>query len=412
MLPVVRRLFYIFITLLLSAGSVLAVLISGGNGAVNTTAPADDPGWSNVGSIRAGKPGMAGSRAGAVYLGDKWFITAEHVHDMDGPTGVVVGAVCYTVDSNSWTRLQNTQNPYKGTDTDLSLFQVKERPDLPSLRIRSTAVSSGNNVVMIGNGYDRHTDLVYWTANWELTNAVSGVHTGYLWNTSSKILRWGTNRVSAVNSWMNDGYGIIRAFRTTFDSTGGSNECQAALYDSGGGVFYKNSGNWELAGIMLVVDEMTNSAAVYGTTTYMADLSDFRVQITNTLVNFDSDIDGLPDWWETKYANNATNMSASVDSDNDGFTNEKEWLADTNPTNSASFFEIDSFAAEVDQTVTFIGSTARQYQVFYTTNDLTATNLTWITANTNKIWGAGTNSFITVTNTADKAFYRLKVNLP
>jgi hypothetical protein len=43
---------------------------------------------------------------------------------------------------------------------------------------------------------------------------------------------------------------------------------------------------------------------------------------------------------------------------------------------------------------------------------LTATNLIWIAANTNLVWGDGTNSFITVTNTGDKAFYRLKATLP
>jgi len=412
-----RKSFTILISLLLVAGSALAVLISGGNGAANTTAPADDPGWSNVGSIRAGNPGKSASRAGAVYLGDKWFITAEHVHDMDGPTGVVVGAVCYTVDSNSWTRLKNTRGSHKNTNTDLTLFQVKERPDMSPLRIRVSPITSSANVVMMGNGYDRQNDLVYWDALWHPTNATSGVYSGYLWNDSSKILRWGTNQVSQTGSWFPDyyGYGYVWAFQTTFDATGGSNECQAALYDSGGGVFYKNGSDWELAGIILYTDQPnTNypSSAVYGYDTYMADISEVRAQITNTLVNFDSDIDGLPDWWEKTYANNVTSMIASANSDSDGFTNYQEYLANTNPTNSASFFAIDSFVALADQTVAFIGSTARQYQVYYTTNDLAATNLAWNAAHTNLVWGTGTNSSITVTNTEDTVFYRLRVTLP
>lgn len=397
---------------LAGAFSVSAVLISGGNGEANTTAPADDPGWGNVGSIRAGNPGKAGSRAGAVYLGDKWFITAEHVYELDGPTGVVVGVTCYTVDSNSWIRLKNTKNPHRGTDTDLTLFQVEEHPSLPSLRIRSSAMVSGANVMMIGNGHDRQTDMVYWDATWHLTNAISGVYSGYLWNTSSKILRWGTNAVSSVNSWLDYGYGDVRSFKTTFDATGGSNECQAALYDSGGGVFYKNGSDWELAGIMLIVDQPAGSAAVYGTDSYMADISDFRAQITNTLVNFDSDIDGLPDWWESTYTNSPTAMSAAADSDGDGFSNLQEWIADTNPTNPASFYENTSVFTLTNQTFTFNGSTGRYYQVFYTTNDLAATNLTWVAAHTNLVWGTGTNSSITVTNSDDTAFYRLWVSLP
>ena len=398
--------------LLLAAGLAPAVIISGGNGAVNTTAPSDDPGWSNVGSIRAGNGGS--SRAGAVYLGDKWFVTANHIYALDNPTGVVVGASCYTVDSNSWTRLQNTQFPNAGTDTDLMLFQVKERPVLPSLRIRSSQISFGANVIMIGNGYDRQSDLVYWNSSWLVTNATSGVYSGYLWNTSSAILRWGTNRVSASaqNNWLNYGYGNVRAFQTTFDGNRGSNECQAAQYDSGGGAFYKNSGNWELAGIMLSVDQPAGNAAVYGYDSYMADISDFRSQITNLMVNFDSDVDGLPDWWEKKYTNSATSMVATNDSDSDHFSNLQEYTADTNPTNAASFFEMSGFLASTNQTVYFTGSTARQYQVFHTTNDLAVTNLVWIAANTNKVWGTGTNSSITVTITADKAFYRLRVTLP
>ncbi|MDD3275592.1 MAG: hypothetical protein PHP93_00930, partial [Kiritimatiellales bacterium] len=63
------------------------------------------------------------------------------------------------------------------------------------------------------------------------------------------------------------------------------------------------------------------------------------------------------------------------------------------------------------QTFYFNGSTGRQYQVFYTTNDLATTNLTWIAAGT-PVWGAGTNSAITVTNTDDTVFYRLWVTVP
>ncbi|MBM4152309.1 MAG: hypothetical protein FJ220_02145, partial [Kiritimatiellaceae bacterium] len=161
--------------ILSTAMPVVALVLNGGTGALNSTAPTDDPGWGNVGSIRAGKPGKSGSRAGAIYLGDKWFITAQHIYDLDGPTGVVVGAVCYTVDSNSWTRLKNTISPNAGSNTDLTLFRVTTQPAAPALRIRSSAVSSGASVVMIGNGYSRQTNLVYWTAGWQLTNAASGV---------------------------------------------------------------------------------------------------------------------------------------------------------------------------------------------------------------------------------------------
>ena len=105
-------------------------------------------------------------------------------------------------------------------------------------------------------------------------------------------------------------------------------------------------------------------------------------------------------------------MSPSEDSDGDNLSNYQEYIADTNPTNAASFFEMDAFAASTNQTIIFNGSTGREYQVFYTTNDLAATNLVWSAAHTNLIWGTGTNSSIPVTNTEEKAFYRLWVTLP
>jgi len=56
----------------------------------------------------------------------------------------------------------------------------------------------------------------------------------------------------------------------------------------------------------------------------------------------DSDNDGLPDWWETRYANNPTNMSPTDDADNDDANNLAEFFAETNPTNQASRLELTS----------------------------------------------------------------------
>lgn len=125
----------------------------------------------------------------------------------------------------------------------------------------------------------------------------------------------------------------------------------------------------------------------------------------------DLDGDGIPNYWEQQYGT-TTGLVASADNDSDHFSNLQEYTVDTNPTNAASFFEISGFLASANQTVYFTGSTGRQYQVFYTTNDLASTDLVWIAANTNTVWGFGTNSSITVTNTADKAFYRLRVTVP
>jgi hypothetical protein len=127
----------------------------------------------------------------------------------------------------------------------------------------------------------------------------------------------------------------------------------------------------------------------------------------------DTDGDSIPDAWEVEYGLDPVGVSNDeVDSDNDGMTDADEYVADTNPTNAASFFEMSGFVVSTNQTITFNGSTAREYQLFYTTNDLAATNLSWTATQSDLIWGTGTNTSISVTNPADNAFYRLRVTLP
>jgi len=394
----------------------LAVIISGGDGSGNTTAPTDDPGWDRVGHITIANTNVLSS---VTYLGDKWFITAYHVEYFDSPTGVVVNGSSYAIDSDSWTRITNSTGILAGELADLSIFQVTAQPDVLPLRIRSSQIPSSANVVMIGDGKNRASGLTYWTSDWQITNAVSGVYSGYYWAAGS-TMRWGENTVTA-RGWFDDGsyngeeFGKQYGFQTTFDASVGSNECQAATYDSGGGVFYKNGSDWELAGIILTIDgnsgQPPQTRAAYENTTLMADISYYRDQITNQIVNFDSDIDGLPDWWESQHTNSATAMSASADSDNDGFTNLEEWYSDTNPTNGTLFFDNTGTLTLTNQTFSFTGSTSRQYQVFYTTNDLADPGLTW-TTHGSPIWGAGAGTEIIVTNTEDTVFYRIWVTLP
>ena len=52
----------------------------------------------------------------------------------------------------------------------------------------------------------------------------------------------------------------------------------------------------------------------------------------------DTDGDGLPDWWESRYFNNTTGAVAGADTDGDGRPNDEEYAADTVPTNSGSFY--------------------------------------------------------------------------
>lgn len=393
--------------LLLCPAIAGAVIISGTDGTRNTEAPPNDPGWANVGRIDAGS-----KTSTVTYLGDKWFITAHHVYHFDNPTGIVINSTSHAIDPISWTRLTNSTGP----DADLMLFQTVTRPSTGAIRIRTEPITNQAPVIMIGNGRNRTNNLTYWDSSWEVTNAISGVYSGYVWAAGS-AKRWGENVVVSTNSFTYS-YGPHQAaqfgFQTTFDPALGSNVCQGATFDSGGAVFHHNGSDWELAGIMLTVSThpgQPSSRAVYGNQTFMADISYYRPQIAATMPNFDSDADGLPDWWELQHSGSITGMVASADLDGDGFTNLQEYIADTNPTNSLSF---PVLSAEVDEGVyefSFSGSTNRLHQVLYSTNSLTDPAFAWNAVNDPEL-GAGTNTVIGFTNQAPSILYRLRITLP
>ena len=137
-----------------------AVIIAGSDGQGNTTAPTDDPGWANIGQILMPDRGPST----VTYLGANWFITAYHVWNLDNPTGVWVNASAYAVDSSSWVRLTNSAGPYAGASADLAMFRVTAPVvGLPTLSLRTTSLPANSPVTMIGNGYDRQTNLTFWT---------------------------------------------------------------------------------------------------------------------------------------------------------------------------------------------------------------------------------------------------------
>ena len=253
-----------------------AVIIAGGDGTGNTTGTGVS-GWDYVGKIS-----NVGSPSSVTYLGNSWFITANHVKQLDNPTSVVFNASTYSIDPSSWTRITNST----GTGADLIMFRVNGSIGLSNVTVRSAPVSSGASVTMIGNGLDRYPDLY--------TLSLPGPDEYYYGvKSSSYHKRWGTNTIEGDGGWVSEGYGTTKTFFTDFDYVNG--EAQGITYDSGGGVFLGASGAFELAGIMISATNVytingTNAVMLAGgnnqyagSMTYMADLSVYSNQIFQTI---------------------------------------------------------------------------------------------------------------------------------
>jgi hypothetical protein len=250
---------------LLCAQASLAVIIETGDGTGNTSAPSPDPGWDYVG--RRGAPT-------AVYLGDGWVLTANHV----GSGAVVLDGISYPAVPGSETRISNPDSSL----ADLIVFAISPYPAWPLLPIATTTPTVGTDVVLIGRGRDRGL-----ATSWDPNGPPPpGPYAGYEWDTT-RTIRWGTNQIASIPAApVLDTFSIT----TAFDAGATPHEAMAADGDSGGALFVDNGGSWELAGLMFAIAGYSGQppeTALYGNLTYSADLAFYRDDIL--------DVIGLPE---------------------------------------------------------------------------------------------------------------------
>ena len=311
---------FALLALCASAAPVTAVVLLGGDGSGNTTAPAGaaDPGFANVGRRLVTINNI--SDATAIYLGNRWMITAKHV---EAGSTVLNGTTYVTVSQS-----QRITNP-DGSDTDLLLYRIHSDPGLPVLKISDTRPANNRVVTMIGNGHDRETGLTYWdyvpdgnpqTVDYVEIGGPSGADLiGYKAMPDPdgggplrrpQTIRWGDNKMTNNPNTINTGNGKIHNFITRFEPSGATaNEAQGWGGDSGAAVFYDRPGTgWELAGVILGVGWFGSQGlppsgstnAYYGdldSATFVADLSVYKDKIT-ALVNHipgDMNADGIVD---------------------------------------------------------------------------------------------------------------------
>ena len=259
-----------------------AVVISIGNGQGNTGEAASNPFWINVARM---------SSASAVYLGNRWVITANHVSDApvhfsNGTTGQIVPGSDVT--------LTNPASANTTATPDLRMFRLTADPGFGAVTIPTASPTAGVTVMMIGAGFDRAPNEIGWTTT-------SGI-TGDVWKTvpipltstigfnleSSSHMRWGMNNVESGQLSLANGNTVT--FSTRFDRTGLPFEAQGAVGDSGGGVFRLLNGTWQLAGLMESVTPSTNQPSgtvVFGNHTLSANLATYRDQIVSKVARPD-----------------------------------------------------------------------------------------------------------------------------
>src|SRR5208337_4884309 len=84
----------------------------------------------------------------------------------------------------------------------------------------------------------------------------------------------------------------------------------------------------------------------------------------------DTDLNGLPDWWELQYFGHLTGTDPNADPDQDGASNLAEFLAGTNPTNASSVLRLAAAPSAVPNRnpLQWASVAGRSYRILSGTN--------------------------------------------
>lgn len=317
-----------------------------------------------------------------------WIITAGHVAD-DTPSGNL------NIGGETFIQQETVFHP----TADLALVRY-DKP-LPGYYLLSDSIPIGDEVVLCGYGFSG--------------NVVSTGSSAYFTDSGSGngVKRWGSNRIDNDISYIYEAPGPLGwttnlGFEVTISTANPNDgktlyESGGNVYDSGAGLFHTNGSNWELVGTMTT---RTNNGFNY-TGNFAVGTKYYVDWIKSVIVDYDTDMDSLPDWWEIQHGGDATSMVATNDLDEDHFSNYEEWIADTNPTNGSSFFNMGIYTNVT--TVVFTSSTNRKYQIQSRT-DLSDTNEVW---QTEVDWFTGLypQTITNVSASTSNRFYRVRAKL-
>ena len=228
---------------------------------------------------------------------------------------------------------------------------------------------------------------------------ISGAYAGNVFHVASQTLSNGT--YYTLGEW------ATRTI-TASASNGGSISPVGAVY-----VPYGGTTNFIIApdAYYHVTDVTTNGISVGAVTsfTWTSITTDGTIN-----ANFAADLSakGTPHWWLAQYGwTNNFDIAEASDTDHDGHTAGQEYVADTNPTNAASCFHIESITNLPPLTVRFLSSSNRVYSLWRATNLDSAPWL--VLPGQSNVAGTGGVMSLADTNAVPPIrFYRVKVTLP
>jgi len=130
-----------------------------------------------------------------------------------------------------------------------------------------------------------------------------------------------------------------------------------------------SSPGWQVAGITLAVG--SNTITVRGAN-YLGTPAFDTVLIIRRDEDYDSDVDGLHDWWENLHFTNGVLAGPADDSDQDGMNNWEEWVSGTIPTNLNSYFKVEDSRAQSSGGIIlqWASLSNRAYAIYYATNQM------------------------------------------
>lgn len=239
-----KTLQFSFIAAFLTWPTVQGIILFGLDNSANQTDPGTGAQFQSVGLISGA--GMTDPGGSAIYLGNGYMLTANHVAMK--PYVTFDGSTYYERDI-SYVPTQVAAN------VDLKIFKLTTTPTVAAANLYDGTGEQVANATQVGWGVGRNPTV-------PVDSAVVA------WGDSTTIAkRWGLN---VPRGLVNVGYqtgSYSSIFTVLGDETGspaglGDNEAASTLYDSGSAMFQNLGGTWYLIGLATGVD--TNGTSNFG----------------------------------------------------------------------------------------------------------------------------------------------------